>query len=87
MPEKPLIVWGYEASPFVQLVREKLVELETPHIFKNCARGSPKRQQVCRCVEGMCLQDAVSLFETLIAVSLSHLERDLLGCYMSLAGE
>lgn len=46
MPDKPLVLWGYEASPFVQLVRERLVELELPHILKTAARGSPKRQQV-----------------------------------------
>ena len=28
MPEKPITVYSYEASPFCKLVREKLVELE-----------------------------------------------------------
>ncbi|KAJ6406679.1 hypothetical protein OIU84_010232 [Salix udensis] len=31
-------------SPFCKIVREVLVELELPHIFRSCARGSPKRQ-------------------------------------------
>ena len=42
---KPLVYWGYESSPFCKVVREKLVELEIPHIMKSCARGSSKRQQ------------------------------------------
>jgi glutathione S-transferase len=43
-PSQPLIFWGYESSPFCKVVREKLVELEIPHIQKTCARGSNKRQ-------------------------------------------
>lgn len=46
MPEKPIIYWGYELSPFCKIVREKLVELELPHLQISCARGSPKRQQL-----------------------------------------
>jgi len=42
-PEKPLVMYGYEPSPFVKLVREKLCELEIPYLYKNVARGSPKR--------------------------------------------
>ena len=34
MPEKPITVYSYEASPFCKLVREKLVELEIPHLLK-----------------------------------------------------
>lgn len=45
-PAEPLVVWGYEPSPFVRLVRETLTELELPHLFKTCARGSPKRQEL-----------------------------------------
>lgn len=45
-PKEPLIIWGYEPSPFVRLVRERLTELEIPHLFKTCARGSPKRQEM-----------------------------------------
>lgn len=43
---KPIEFWGYEASPFCKIVREKLVELEIPHIIKTCARGSPKRNEL-----------------------------------------
>jgi glutaredoxin len=43
-PKQPITYWGYESSPFCKVVREKLVELEIPHIQKTCARGSPKRQ-------------------------------------------
>ena len=43
---QPLIYWGYEASPFCKIVRERLNELEIPHVAKNCARGSPKRQEL-----------------------------------------
>lgn len=44
LPPKPLVVWAYEGSPFCKLVREVLVELELPHLYRSCARGSPKRQ-------------------------------------------
>ena len=44
-PAQPIIYWGYESSPFCKVVREKLVELEIPHIQKTCARGSSKRQE------------------------------------------
>lgn len=46
MPEKPITVYSYEASPFCKLVREKLVELELPHLLKASGRGSPKRQEL-----------------------------------------
>jgi len=46
MPEKPITVYSYEASPFCKLVREKLVELELPHLMKSSGRGSPKRQEL-----------------------------------------
>ena len=45
-PKKPIVYWGYEASPFCKIVRERLVELEIPHIARNCARGSSKRQEL-----------------------------------------
>jgi glutathione S-transferase len=45
-PAKPLELWAYEASPFCKIVREVLVELELPHIYHSCARGSPKRQEL-----------------------------------------
>eukprot|EP01025_Chloroclados_australasicus_P022394 TRINITY_DN2310_c1_g1_i1.p1 TRINITY_DN2310_c1_g1~~TRINITY_DN2310_c1_g1_i1.p1 ORF type:complete len:402 (-),score=48.34 TRINITY_DN2310_c1_g1_i1:90-1295(-) len=43
-PEEPLVLWGYEASPFTRIVKEILCELEIPHLHKSVARGSPKRQ-------------------------------------------
>ncbi|GMH42393.1 hypothetical protein BSKO_10312 [Bryopsis sp. KO-2023] len=46
MPEKPIIFWAYEASPFCKVVREVLCELEIPHLMKTVARGSPKRQDL-----------------------------------------
>jgi hypothetical protein len=30
----------------LQVVREVLCELEIPHVFHSCARGSPKRQEL-----------------------------------------
>ncbi|KAA8496049.1 hypothetical protein FVE85_2204 [Porphyridium purpureum] len=42
-PEKALQLWGYEPSPFVKIVREKLCELELPYLLYNTARGSPQR--------------------------------------------
>ena len=44
--QKPLVLWGYEASPFCKIVRERLCELEIPHIMKTCARGSSKRTEL-----------------------------------------
>jgi len=43
---KPIVLYGYEASPFVKVVRERLNELEIPHLYRHAARGSPKRQVV-----------------------------------------
>ncbi|KAK9822987.1 hypothetical protein WJX81_000952 [Elliptochloris bilobata] len=43
LPDNPLDIWGYEASPFVKLAREVLVELELPHVYHSVARNSPKR--------------------------------------------
>ena len=43
---KPLLFYGYEASPFCKIVRERLVELEIPHLQKTCGRGSSKRQEL-----------------------------------------
>lgn len=39
----PLELWGYEASPFVRPVREKLCALALPHRMVNSARGSVNR--------------------------------------------
>lgn len=43
---KPIVLWAYEASPYCKIVRERLVELELPHLQKTAARGSPKKQQL-----------------------------------------
>ncbi|KAL7549757.1 hypothetical protein ACHAWF_013023 [Thalassiosira exigua] len=40
---KPLELWGYECSPFVMPVREKLGSLTLPHLMVSCARGSANR--------------------------------------------
>lgn len=45
-PQLPLVIWAYESSPFCKVVRERLCELEIPHLMKTCARGSPKRQEL-----------------------------------------
>lgn len=44
--KKPLVFWGYEGSPFCKIVRERLCELEIPHLLRNSARGSSKRQEL-----------------------------------------
>jgi len=46
IPEQPLVLWGYEASPFVKLVRETLCELEIPYLLKPGPRGSPRREEL-----------------------------------------
>jgi len=46
LPPKPLDLWGYEASPFVGLVKEVLCELEIPYVQHSAPRGSAKRQEV-----------------------------------------
>ncbi|CAK9860894.1 unnamed protein product [Sphagnum jensenii] len=43
LPEKPIELWAYESSPFSKLAREALSELELPHVYHSCARGSAKR--------------------------------------------
>lgn len=40
---KPLELWGYECSPFVKPVREKLCSLCLPHKLVSCSRGSANR--------------------------------------------
>jgi len=45
-PRVPLVFWGYESSPFCKVVREKLCELEIPHVIKTCARGSSTRDEL-----------------------------------------
>ncbi|CAN8066701.1 unnamed protein product [Agarophyton chilense] len=43
---EPLELWGYEASPFVRLVRETLADLELPYYLHTTARGSVKRAEL-----------------------------------------
>jgi len=43
---KPLELWGYECSPFVAPVREKLCSLCLPHTFVSCSRGSENRNRM-----------------------------------------
>ncbi|KAL3912194.1 MAG: hypothetical protein SGILL_006980 [Bacillariaceae sp.] len=43
---KPLELWGYETSPFVRPVREKLSSLCLPHVMVSCARGSANRDKM-----------------------------------------
>ena len=40
---QPIILYGYECSPFVKPVRERLCELGLPHIVVPCSRGSENR--------------------------------------------
>jgi len=42
----PLELWGYEASPFVKPVREKLCALALPHKIVSCSRGSANRDKL-----------------------------------------
>jgi glutathione S-transferase len=42
----PLELWGYETSPFVRPVREKLGSLCLPHIMVSCSRGSANRDKM-----------------------------------------
>lgn len=43
---KPLELWGYECSPFVRPVREKLCSLCLPHRMISCSRGSANRDKM-----------------------------------------
>lgn len=43
---KPLELWGYECSPFVRPVREKLATLCLPHNMISCSRGSVNRDKM-----------------------------------------
>ena len=42
----PLELWGYESSPFVRPVREKLGSLCLPHKMISCSRGSANRDKM-----------------------------------------
>lgn len=43
---RPLELWGYECSPFVRPVREKLGGLCLPHVMVSCSRGSENRDRM-----------------------------------------
>lgn len=43
---EPLELWGYESSPFVRPVREKLDALCLPHVMVSCSRGSANRDRM-----------------------------------------
>ena len=45
---KPLELWGYECSPFVIPVREKLGSLTLPHLMISCSRGSTNRDRLVK---------------------------------------
>lgn len=42
----PLLLWGFEGSPFVRPVRETLSSLGLRHQLVNCARGSLNRDRL-----------------------------------------
>ncbi len=43
VPDKPLELYSYEASPFCRIVREALCSLELPYRLRNVAKGSDQR--------------------------------------------
>ncbi len=43
LPEKPLELWSFEASPYCRLAREALCTLELPYVLHNVAKGSKHR--------------------------------------------
>jgi glutathione S-transferase len=43
VPEQPLELYSFEASPFCRIVREVLCSLELPYLLHNVAKGSPRR--------------------------------------------
>eukprot|EP00998_Keelungia_sp_KM082_P005976 NODE_2256_length_1102_cov_66.556923_g2238_i0.p1 GENE.NODE_2256_length_1102_cov_66.556923_g2238_i0~~NODE_2256_length_1102_cov_66.556923_g2238_i0.p1 ORF type:complete len:312 (-),score=65.91 NODE_2256_length_1102_cov_66.556923_g2238_i0:65-1000(-) len=47
-PAKPLELWGYENSPFVRLVREKLCALELPYLFHYMPYGCAAKRAAFR---------------------------------------
>lgn len=44
-PEQPLVLYGFEASPYCRIVREVLSELELPYELHNVGKGSATRKQ------------------------------------------
>ena len=45
LPDQPLELYSFEASPFCRIVREKLCELEIPYLLHNVAKNSPSRNK------------------------------------------
>ena len=43
VPDEPLVLYSFEASPFSRLVREALCTLELPYRLHNVAKASPNR--------------------------------------------
>ncbi len=44
VPEKPLELYSFEASPFCRIVREALTSYELPYLLHNVGKGSAKRE-------------------------------------------
>jgi glutathione S-transferase len=44
VPEQPLELWSFEASPFCRIAREALCELELTYVLHNVGKGSPSRK-------------------------------------------
>ena len=44
VPERPLELWSFEASPFCRIAREALCTLELPYLLHNVAKASPRRE-------------------------------------------
>lgn len=40
LPEKPLVLYSFESSPFSKPVRARLCELELPYVLKNTGKGA-----------------------------------------------
>jgi glutathione S-transferase len=43
LPDTPLELWSFEASPYCRIVRERLTELELPYVLHNVGKSSTKR--------------------------------------------
>jgi glutathione S-transferase len=44
VPEQPLELFSFEASPYCRFVRFTLCELELPYTLRNLGKGSPRRK-------------------------------------------
>lgn len=47
-PERPLVLYNFEMSPYCRKAREALCELDLPYVVKNVARGSVRRGELVR---------------------------------------